>query len=100
MDHRQLLSGFIRIHILFHAAKGPVYGSWMIEELGHHGYRLSAGTLYPMLHSMERRGFLTSATAPGAGARRRVYRSTALGRRALNEARAKLRELIGEVMDG
>jgi len=31
-----------------------------IEELARHGYKLSAGTLYPMLHDMERKGYLHS----------------------------------------
>jgi PadR family transcriptional regulator len=99
-DHRELLSGFVRIHVLFHASEQPLYGSWMIQELARHGYRLSAGTLYPMLHAMERKGYLRSSKVPGDGAARRVYRTTALGRRALNMARDKLRDLIGEVMDG
>ena len=50
MDHRDLLSGFIRLHILHHAVEGELYGQWMIEELARHGYRLSPGTLYPLLH--------------------------------------------------
>jgi PadR family transcriptional regulator PadR len=56
MDHRDLLSGFIRLHILHHAAEGELYGQWMIEEMARHGYRLSPGTLYPLLHGMERKG--------------------------------------------
>ena len=88
MEHRQLLSGFIRIHILFHASKKPFYGAWMIEELAHHDYKVSAGTLYPMLHSMEQRGYLTSTTARGGGSSRRVYRMTRLGRQALSAGKA------------
>lgn len=47
MDDRELYAGLIRLHVLHHASKGPVYGLAMIEELGRHGYNLSAGTLYP-----------------------------------------------------
>ena len=53
MEHQELLSGFIRLHVLHHAAEGDLYGQWMIEELARHGYRVSPGTLYPMLHAME-----------------------------------------------
>ena len=60
----------------------------MIEELGRHGYRLSAGTLYPILHGLERRGYLHSTVrAASAGRLRRFYRITAKGRLALTEAK-------------
>jgi PadR family transcriptional regulator, regulatory protein PadR len=52
MDHRDLLSGFIRLHILHRAAEGDLYGQWMIEELARHGYRLRPGTLYPLLYGL------------------------------------------------
>ncbi len=43
MKFDDLLTGFIRLHILHHAAEMEIYGQWMIDELGHHGYRLSPG---------------------------------------------------------
>lgn len=92
-----LYSGFVRLHILHHAAKEPIFGLEMIEELARHGYRLSAGTLYPMLHALEARGYLRSSGERNEGRRRRVYRATAAGRRALAAARAKVRELFGEL---
>jgi hypothetical protein len=54
-EYRDLYSGFIRLHILHHAVEGPVFGLEMAEELARHGYRISLGTLYPLLHGMERR---------------------------------------------
>lgn len=99
MEHRELLSGFVRLHILRHAVKEDVYGQWMIEELARHGYRLSAGTLYPMLHAMEKRGYLRSAEVQRGRTRRRVYRATALGEEALAAAELKLRELFREVVE-
>ena len=57
---RLLYGGLIRLHVLHHAVKEPVYGLAMIEELARHGYKLSAGTLYPILHGLEERGYLTS----------------------------------------
>jgi DNA-binding PadR family transcriptional regulator len=62
------LAGFIRLHILHHAVEGEIYGQWIIEELARHGYKLSPGTLYPMLHAMP--------------------------------AKEKIRELVGEVIEG
>jgi DNA-binding PadR family transcriptional regulator len=99
MEHQDLLSGFVRLHILHHAVKEDVYGQWMIEELARHGYRVSAGTLYPMLHAMERRGYLTSSPMRLGRTQRRVYRATDLGRAALEAAEIKLRELFLEVVE-
>jgi DNA-binding PadR family transcriptional regulator len=99
MEFHDLLSGFVRIHILHHAAEGEVYGQWMIEELARHGYRISPGTLYPMLQAMEERGYLTSREDSDGrlGRRRKVYTATKEGRRGLAVARERLRELTGEV---
>lgn len=99
MEFHDLLAGFVRIHILHHAAEGEVYGQWLIEELARHGYRISPGTLYPMLQAMEERGYLTShEDAEGRlGRRRKVYTATAEGRRGLAVARERLRELTGEI---
>jgi DNA-binding PadR family transcriptional regulator len=84
-----LYAGFIRLHILHHAAQEPIFGLGIIQELERHGYRLSAGTLYPILRSAERRVGRTV---------RRLYRATAAGKRALAEAKIKLRELTGELL--
>ena len=99
MEFHDLLAGFVRIHILHHAAEGDVYGQWLIEELARHGYRISPGTLYPMLQAMEERGYLTSRQDSDGrvGRRRKVYTVTPDGRRGLAVARERLRELTGEV---
>ncbi|MEI5682659.1 helix-turn-helix transcriptional regulator [Mesorhizobium sp. CGMCC 1.15528] len=99
MEHQDLLSGLIRLHVLHHAAQEELYGQWMIEELARHGYKLSAGTLYPMLRSMEKKGYLTSKGHRVGRSVRRMYRATPLGRKALEMARGKVRELIGEMME-
>lgn len=99
MDYQDLLSGLIRLHVLHHAIEGELYGQWMIEELARHGYRLSPGTLYPMLRSMEKKGYLVSEQRRIGRTARRVYRATPLGREALKVARGKVRELFGEMID-
>ncbi|VDB02117.1 hypothetical protein BANRA_05451 [Klebsiella pneumoniae] len=60
MTDKDLYGGLIRLHILHHAAEEPVFGL-IIEELRRHGYEMSAGTVYPMLHGPEK-GYLTHAT--------------------------------------
>ena len=59
-DSKDLYAGLIRLHVLHHASEKPIYGVWIIEELSHHGYALSPGTLYPLLHAMEGKGYLRS----------------------------------------
>jgi DNA-binding PadR family transcriptional regulator len=94
---REFLLTFWKIHILHHAAEPRgVYGQWMLEELHHHGYRLSPGTLYPLLARMARRGWLR-ATEPDSSRTARVYRITPAGSKVLTRLRAALGELQGEV---
>ncbi len=98
-EHQDLLSGFIRLHVLHHAAECDLYGAWMIQELARHGYKLSPGTLYPLLHAMEKRGYLRSKKERIGRIYRRVYRATPLGRKALAVARLRLRELFRELAE-
>lgn len=97
MDDRNLYSGLVRLHILHHAAEQPIYGIWITEELARHGYKLSAGTLYPILHQLERKGYLRSEEKRMGKSSRRLYRATALGRTALRTARKRVKELFGEM---
>jgi PadR family transcriptional regulator PadR len=69
----------------------------MMEELGHHGYRIGPGTLYPLLHGLERVGLLRSELKNVSGRRRRVYTITAAGRKSLEKAKVKVDELHREL---
>ena len=97
---RDLYSGLMRLHILYHAAKSPIFGLGMLEELGRHGYRISPGALYPLLHGLEKKGYVVGKEQRNGRSRRRVYQATPLGRRALDAARAKVREFVGELLEG
>ena len=96
---RWFYSGLIRPHILHHAVEGPIFGLGIIEELAHHGYKLSPGALYPLLHSMERMGYLRSTEKRSGKWSRRVYRATPLGRQILQDAKQKVRELFAELFE-
>jgi PadR family transcriptional regulator PadR len=96
-QQRELYFGLIRIHVLVHALHEPIFGLAMMEELRHHGYRIGPGTLYPLLHGLERGGLLKSVLKNVGGRSRRVYRITALGSKALDKARAKVDELHHEL---
>ncbi|WP_454864204.1 PadR family transcriptional regulator [Pseudomonas hormoni] len=91
MTDKDLYGGLIRLHILHHAAEKPVFGLGIIEELQRHGYELSAGTVYPMLHGLEKKGYLTSRHERTGRRERRVYEITEQGQVALVEARAKVK---------
>jgi DNA-binding PadR family transcriptional regulator len=93
---RELFDGLIRIHVLLHARQEPIFGLAMMKELAHHGYRIGPGTLYPLLHGLERAGLL-KAVHQGDGERRKMYRITAAGRKALAGAREKVDELYREL---
>lgn len=95
---RDFFLGFIKLHILYHASKEPVYGLWLIEELGHHGYKLSPGTLYPTLHKLEKENLLESYSENHEGKIRKYYKTTLRGNLTLDEAKKKINILVAEIM--
>jgi DNA-binding PadR family transcriptional regulator len=96
---RHFYGGFVRLHILYHAAKENIYGIEMIRELKRHGYNMSPGTLYPILHDLRQSGYLVVEIEVVHGKRRKNYTITAKGRRLMENAKAKLRELFAEVIE-
>jgi PadR family transcriptional regulator, regulatory protein PadR len=98
-DHREFVSGFIRLHILYHAAQEPLVGFWMIEELRRHGYKMSPGTIYPLLHSLQKKGYLSVEVKREGRRSWREYSATKEGKIVLNAAKRKLRELFHELIE-
>lgn len=99
MLDREFFLGFIKIHILYHASKEPIFGVAIAEELARHGYQLSPGTLYPTLHRLERDGYLEGYRRVVSGRLRKYYRATARGRVMLEQSRRKILELVNEVIE-
>jgi DNA-binding PadR family transcriptional regulator len=96
---REILLSFWKAHILHHANEEALHGQWVILELRRHGYEISAGTLYPLLHRMERLGWLKGKADPDGGKRaRKDYRLTAQGRKVLAVLREQIKELYAEVV--
>jgi PadR family transcriptional regulator len=95
---REFFLGFIKIHILHHAAEEAVFGLALISELRRHGYELSPGTMYPVLHGLERAEYLHRVDRVVNGKVRKYYAITRSGAVALADARKKLRELVNEVL--
>jgi PadR family transcriptional regulator PadR len=96
---RDFFLGFIRIHILYHASKSSIYGVEIMEELARHGYSVSPGTIYPILHSLEEKNYLKSHEKIVSGKIRRYYQITRKGQQALKDSRKKIEELVREVLE-
>jgi DNA-binding PadR family transcriptional regulator len=95
---RDFFLGFIQVHVLHHASREPIYGVWILDELERHGYHLSPGTLYPLLHDLEESGYLRRDDRVVEGKVRKYYVITAAGRKVLRESRDKIKELVDEIM--
>ena len=99
MINREFFLGFIKIHILYHATKEPIFGVEIAEELSRHGYHLSPGTLYPTLHRLEKEGYLVRSEKVVGGKVRKYYTATEQGYAVLKEASKKIGELVEEVLE-
>ncbi len=96
---KEILYGFIRIHILYHTSKRPFYGQELKKELEEHGYSISYGTLYPLLAKMEQENYLSRKEANVEGKIRKYYAITETGTAIYKEALNKLEELNKEVFE-
>ncbi len=99
MLDREFFLGFIKIHILYHASKEPIFGVEIAEELARHGYSISPGTLYPVLHRLEKEGYLESSSKVVNGRVRKYYQATVEGKLVLEQSKRKIRELVTEVIE-
>jgi len=99
MLDREFFLGFIKIHILYHASRAPIFGIQIAEELARHGYSLSPGTLYPTLHRLEKEGYLVSSSKVVNGRVRKYYKATAKGKQVMEHSKRKIRELVTEVIE-
>jgi PadR family transcriptional regulator len=86
----ETLKGHLDTLVLAVLADEPLHGYAVIEALRRRSegaFELAEGTLYPVLHRLEADGLLASSWSEAAGRRRRVYRLTRNGRRALARRR-------------
>ncbi len=97
---REILLSFWKVHILHHAADGPIYGQWIADELRRHGYKMSPGTLYPLLRRMEKHGWLRRTQHRNSSAHaRKEYLLTKEGAKILALIREQVEELYREVIE-
>ena len=99
MLDKDIFGGLVRLHVPYHASHEEIFGLGMIEELEHHGYKVSPGTLYPVLHGLEKNGLLASRVEQVGKRNRRVYAITASGRKALRVAKSRVWELFREFFE-
>lgn len=99
MGEKEIYGGLVRLHVLHHASREPIFGQGIMDELAHHGYRLSPGTLYPILHGLEQGGHLKSSVERAGRSSRRTYVATAAGRKALRTAKGRVWELFRELFE-
>ena len=99
MLDREFFLGFIKIHILYHASKEPIFGVEIATELARHGYSISPGTLYPILHRLEKEGYMESSSKVVNGKVRKYYQATAEGKLVLEQSKRKIKELVTEVIE-
>lgn len=96
---RDFLLGFIKLHILYHANKEPIYGQEFQNELKRHGYDMSFGTLYPVFHKLHQNGYLQLKEVNVKGKIRKYYSITKKGSRVLEESKLKIKELFDELFE-
>ena len=81
---KTLLAGSTGMLLLKLLEQEDMYGYQMIETLrsrSEHAFDLKAGTLYPLLHALEQKGYITARDEPSAAGRpRRYYHLTDAGR--------------------
>jgi PadR family transcriptional regulator, regulatory protein PadR len=92
-----LLLGFIKVHILYHAQKEKIFGQEFQDELERHGYHVSFGTLYPIFHKLEEEKYLKSIKINVNGKVRRYYQITFKGKKILEKAKKQAKELSDEL---
>lgn len=99
---KTLLSGSTALLLLKLLEQEDMYGYQMIEELhrrSDHTFDLKAGTLYPLLHTLEQKGFLETWEEAADSARpRKYYRLTASGRKQLKEKETEWRTYASAVL--
>jgi PadR family transcriptional regulator PadR len=92
--------GHLDLVILGALASGPAHGYAVIADLRDRSggvLDLPEGSVYPALHRLENLGWVSSTWQPVAGRRRREYRLTATGSKALVAGRRDWSRLSGAI---
>ena len=99
---KALLSGSMGMLLLKLLSEGDKYGYEMIEELRRQSknvFELKAGTMYPLLHSLEEKNYLNSYESPANGKLRKYYSITKDGRKYLKSRKEEWQEYQEAVLN-
>lgn len=96
----EALKGHLDLLVLAIVSGGPLHGYGVIERLRDRSdgsFDLAEGTVYPVLHRLERAGLLQHEWSDTSGRRRKLYALTAQGQAKLLEQRQGWREFVDAV---
>jgi PadR family transcriptional regulator PadR len=96
---RDMVQGLVRLRILHAASARPISGVELTTDLAAVGHKISPGTLYPLLHKMEKAGWIRSTGRTVKGKRRRYYRLTKKGEVQLNAALAEVQQFLRGILE-
>ena len=97
---KTLISGSTMMLLLKLLSEKDMYGYEMIETLRNRSqnvFELKAGTLYPLLHQMEEKGFLISYEQEVSSKARKYYSITKEGKKQLEKKAAEWSEYADAV---
>jgi PadR family transcriptional regulator PadR len=90
--------GMLKFFVLHQAAQGPVYGGKLKKQLQDWDYDISPGSLYPLLHALEKAMLLKSRVKIFKGRARKYYDITDEGRALLAEVHEKLADVLTRML--
>jgi DNA-binding PadR family transcriptional regulator len=89
---------FVRLYVLFHAARNPVTALELTGELNHQGYHFNVGKLDGVLTSLEKKGYLAATASAVSNGLGKCYETTTKGRDFLVLAKGKLQGLAETIL--
>ena len=97
---KELMKGSTTLLILNLLAKENLYGYQIIKKLSEESeniFNLKEGTLYPILHGLEEKGFISSYWDDTTGKKRKYYSITKQGKKQLKESKEEWKVFSGAV---
>jgi PadR family transcriptional regulator PadR len=98
--YQSIWQGMVKLFILHQAGEAPVYGVKLKKSLRDRGYDISPGSLYPLLHTMERADLLHCHLKVFKGRVRKYYNITPQGESCLQELRQAFTGVAREIILG